>query len=95
MGLVDELDHPQISLFVMAFGLRFDKVALSFNGPMKDRTVALREISSVKANTARLHPFRYLALAYLGSSCLERFVGLSAEGVVLFDSELMHCREGE
>lgn len=95
MGLVDEIDRPQVALFAMAFGLQYAKVELYFNGPAKDRTVALKEISSAKAKKANLRPFRYFALALLGRSCLERFVGMSADGAVLFDSEIMHCREEE
>jgi hypothetical protein len=95
LGLVDELDTPQVTLIAMAFGARYDRVMLYFNGSVKDRTVFLRELPGSKASKARLRPFRFLALAFLGGSCLERFVGVSSDGAVLFDSELMRCRESE
>jgi hypothetical protein len=92
LGVVDELDHPNVTVIAMAFPRAARSVSLFFAGKKKDRTMHLRLLSRYKAAKARLVPFRYGAIAFKGQSCLSRFVTHAKDGTVLDDGGAMHCQ---
>jgi hypothetical protein len=91
LAVVDELDHPKFTVLAMGFPKDARTVTLEFNGRLRQRTVPLELLSPVKARKAGLQPFRYFTLAFLGDSCLSRFITHDARGRTLFDGGRMHC----
>lgn len=92
LGVVDELDHPNLTVIVMAFPEAADSISLFFRGHVKDRTVPLELLSARKSEKAGLFPFRFFAIAFRGRSCLSRFVAHNRSGGVLYDGGRMRCR---
>ena len=89
--LVDELEHPPITLTIFAVPQRAASVSLYFKGRMRDRTIPLTLLSRRKAQKTGLAPFRYFTLAFSGRSCLSRFVTHLPSGAVLENGEHMGC----
>jgi hypothetical protein len=92
LAVVDELDHPKFTVLAMGFPTNARTVTLVFNGRLRKRTVPLRLLSSAKVGKTKLHPFRFVTFAFLGDSCLSRFITHDAYGRVLVDGERMHCQ---
>jgi hypothetical protein len=92
LGVVDEVDRPQVNLLIMGFDSRVRSVALFFSGSLGDKQMPLRLLSQGKAAKARIQPFRYGAFVFRGRSCLTRFVAHSQTGRVVDDSGYMRCR---
>lgn len=90
-GVVDELSHPNVT--VIAFGLATQdrSIALYFHGSARDRVVPAKLLSPFKIRKTGLRPFRYVALAFKGRSCLSRFVIRDKFGDVAFDGGPMRC----
>ena len=89
--LVDELEHPPITLMIFAVPQRAASVPLYFKGRMRDRTNPLTPLSRRKAQKTGLAPFRYFTLAFSGRSCLSRFVTHLPSSAVLENGEQMGC----
>jgi hypothetical protein len=92
LGLVDELNHPKVTVLAMGFPRDARSVTLEFNGKLQRRTVPLELLSPLKVRRAKLQSFRYFTFAFLGDSCLSRFITHDARGRILFDGERMHCQ---
>lgn len=92
LAVVDELDRPKFTVLAMGFPNNARSVTLEFNGRLRKRTVPLELLSPVKAQKAGLRSFRYVTFAFLGDSCLSRFVTHDARGRTVFDGERMHCQ---
>lgn len=92
VSLVDEVDEPKMTALVMAFAPKVWSVTLYFDGRVADRTVQLLSLSKYKARRARLNRFRYGTFAFVGNSCISRFVAHSRTGRVVYDGERMKCR---
>ena len=92
LGVVDELDHPNVTVIAMAFPRAARSVSLFFAGKKKDLTMPLKLLSRYKAAKAGLVPFRYGAVAFKGQSCLSRFVTHAKDGTVLDDGGPMRCQ---
>lgn len=92
LGVVDELDYPNVTVIAMAFPRAARSVSLFFAGKKKDLTMPLKLLSRYKAAKARLVPFRYGAVAFKGQACLSRFVTHAKDGTVLDDGGTMHCQ---
>lgn len=90
-GVVDELDHPNMTVIAIAVPQRSRWVVLYFHGRLADRKVALQLLSPSKVRKTRVQPFRYAAVGFRGRSCLSRFVTLDGSGDVIFDGGPMRC----
>ena len=90
-GVVDELVHPNVTVIAMAFPEAAQTVSLYFRGRLETHTLPLRLLSEGKARKTGLRPFRYLAFAFKGDSCLSRFITHDSGGHVLYDGGRMHC----
>ena len=93
LGVVDELDKPQVTVIALAFPPAAYSVSLFFSGNLKDRKMDLKLLSQYKAAKAKLRPFRYGAIAFKGNSCLSRFVTHSKDGTILDDGGRMRCQD--
>jgi hypothetical protein len=91
VGIVDETHDPSRSGVVMAFSRSAKKVSIFFRGKARDRTMTLKLLSKRRASKVGLIPFRYTALAFVGSSCIKRIVAYSSLGAVVYDGGPMHC----
>jgi hypothetical protein len=92
LGLVNESDHAMVTVLAMGVPMNAREVTLVFHGSLRKRTMPLELLSGVKANKAKLRPFRYFTFAFRGHSCLSRFITHDARGHVLFDGGRMHCQ---
>jgi len=92
LAIVDELDHPKVTVLAFGFSEEARTVALMFNGRLRNRTVPLERLSAAKVRKARVRPFRYFTFAFLGDSCLSRFITHDERGRTLFDGGPMHCQ---
>jgi len=91
VSLVDEVHNPKMTAVVMAFPLAAHSVSLYFRGRLIDRTIKLTRLSRYMAKKARVRPFRYGTIAFIGNSCLSRFVAHSRTGRVIYDGGRMKC----
>jgi len=92
LGVVDELNNPNVTVIAMGFRRDARTVTLVFNGRLRKRTLPLELLSPMKAHKAKLQPFRYFTFAFLGDSCLSRFITHDRRGHILFDGGRMHCQ---
>lgn len=90
IGLTEASKTPWITVIAIAFPARVSLVRLYING-RRSRLVELSLLSRHKSLKTRTAPFRYGALAFRGRFCLERFLGYSPSGRVLFDGGHMSC----
>lgn len=91
-GVVDELDHPNVTVIAMAFPPKAVSITLSFAGKKKDKVLPLKLLSAHQAQKTKLLSFRYGAIAFKGNSCLDRFVTHGQNGAILDDGGKMHCQ---
>lgn len=90
LSVVDELDHPKVTVLAMAFIPQAHEVTLYFAGRSK-RDVELKLLSRRKSHKAGLVPFRYATLAFAGNTCVTRFVVHYKNGEILNDGGRMRC----
>jgi len=88
--MIDEIAHPNVAVLVMAFKPAVAQVRLFVAG-RKSKVYSVVDLGEQKASKARLAPFEYLTLGFIGHFCLERFVTYADNGRVLDPGERMGC----
>jgi hypothetical protein len=90
LSLVDEFDHPNATVFGMAFPKEIVRVTFHFWGRLPTREVILhRPKGSTKDRLWQR--VRVGATAFIGRSCVKRIIGHTLSGPVAYDSGPMHC----
>lgn len=93
-AFVNDIARPHIAVVAMAFASNVASVRLFLTG-RPSRLYHLAPLSRSKASKAGLASFSYLADAFAGQFCLQRFVTYSDSGRVLDSGERMPCHHSD